>query len=82
MQNTGRPFFRKKPAATSVPDDYAYPPPKWKFTNITDAQIHRSIKKMKPYKATVVSTGVVVDAAHVNIPSKKKVENEIENSIY
>jgi len=49
-------FFPKKPATTSVPDGYVYPPPKWNFKNITDAQIHRSIRKMKPYKATMQGT--------------------------
>jgi hypothetical protein len=43
-------FFPKKPMATSVPDNYEYPPPKWKFTNVTDAQIYCLIRKMKPYK--------------------------------
>jgi len=31
--------------------NYQYPPPRWKFENIMDEQIHHAIKKLKPYKA-------------------------------
>jgi hypothetical protein len=49
-------FFPAQPAESSVPPNPEYPPPKWEFQNITDEQIHRSIRKMKPYKATCSST--------------------------
>jgi len=64
-------FFPKKPMATSVPDDYEYPPPKWKFTNITNAQIYRSIRKMKPYKATMrgtVPNSFLINMSNILVP--------------
>jgi Reverse transcriptase (RNA-dependent DNA polymerase) len=45
-------FPAPNPATPPVPSYYHYPPPCWTFMNITDEQIHRAIKKMKPYKAT------------------------------
>jgi len=44
------------PDTTGILQDFQYPAPWWTFTNITDEQIHRVIKKMKPYKATVRAT--------------------------
>jgi hypothetical protein len=38
-------FPPPNPATTTVPQDFQYPPPRWTFTNITDEQIHRAIKK-------------------------------------
>lgn len=49
-------FFPTRPAVSSVPPNPKYPPPKWEFQNITNEQIDRSIKKMKPYKATCSGT--------------------------
>jgi len=45
---------RKWATLTTDPilQDYQYPPPQWKFKNITDEQIHRAIKKLKLYKAS------------------------------
>ena len=44
------------PPANPITDptlqNYQYPPPRWKFENISDEQIHRAIKKLKPYKAS------------------------------
>ncbi|KJA18163.1 hypothetical protein HYPSUDRAFT_145421 [Hypholoma sublateritium FD-334 SS-4] len=45
-------FFPNKPVESAVPENPAYPPPRWAHSDITDAQIHRALKKMKPYKAT------------------------------
>ncbi|KAF8238267.1 hypothetical protein L208DRAFT_1243233, partial [Tricholoma matsutake] len=40
------------PSFTPLPQDHQYLAPCWTYTNITDEQLHRAIKKMKPYKAT------------------------------
>lgn len=45
-------FLTANPDLGTIPADHQYPPPRWKFTNITDNQIHRAINKLKPYKAT------------------------------
>ena len=45
-------FPPPNPDLPPVPQDFQYPPPRWDFKNITDEQIHRAIKKMKPYKAS------------------------------
>jgi hypothetical protein len=44
-------FPPRNPSTTPVLQDFQYPPPRWKFQNILDDQIHCMIKKMKPYKA-------------------------------
>jgi len=44
------------PDTMAIPQDFQYPAPWWTFMNITDEQIHRAIKKMKPYKATKSGT--------------------------
>jgi ribonuclease HI len=49
-------FFPKKPDVSTVPLDFAYPEPAWEYQPITEAVLHRVIKKMKPYKATRSST--------------------------
>ena len=49
-------FFPPKPATSSVPPDPQYPPPAWEFVNIDEEQIHRAIRKMKPYKGTRTGT--------------------------
>jgi len=43
-------------AITPIPEDATYPPPCWKFKNITDEQFHRAIKKMKLHKASKKDT--------------------------
>ncbi|KDR65911.1 hypothetical protein GALMADRAFT_81367, partial [Galerina marginata CBS 339.88] len=48
-----------------------YPPPKWEFEPVTDEQIHRAIRKMKPYKATrsgTVPNSVFTHARELLIP--------------
>jgi hypothetical protein len=46
-------FLPPNPTTPPVPPNAQYPPPpRWTFSNITNEQIHRAIKKMKPYKAT------------------------------
>jgi len=57
-------FFPKKPEVSSVPIDPVYPTVKWRFEHITDEQIHRAIRRMKPWKAT--KPGTVPNAVFVN----------------
>lgn len=49
-------FFPEKPAQGEDVQETLYPAPAWTFANITDDQIHRAIRKMKPYKATRTGT--------------------------
>ena len=57
-------FPPPNPNTTAVPDNFHYPAPRWTFMNITDEQIHRAIKKMKPYKAT--RSGTVPNSVFIN----------------
>jgi hypothetical protein len=64
-------FPPANPALTPPPDDYRYPPPRWKFQNITDEQIHRAIMKMKPFKASrsgTVPNSVLIYAREDLVP--------------
>lgn len=45
-------FFKKPPLHPEVPEDFDYPPEVEAFTNITEQQVDRNIRKLKPYKAT------------------------------
>ena len=45
-------FFPPPPTSTNVPNDPDYPAPAWKFKSITDEQVERTFKNMKPDKAT------------------------------
>jgi ribonuclease HI len=45
-------FFFPPPQDDGIAPDYEYPPPCTAFQNITDEQIHRAIKRLKPYKGT------------------------------
>ena len=45
-------FFPPKPNISTVDPDFEYPVLARDFMGITDKQIHRTIQKMKPYKAT------------------------------
>ncbi len=49
-------FFPPKPATSAVPANVLYPPPAWEFRLITDKQIERAYKRMKPLKATKPGT--------------------------
>ncbi|SJL06791.1 uncharacterized protein ARMOST_10133 [Armillaria ostoyae] len=49
-------FFPPKPPISAVPDDPCYPPPAWEFRLITDEQIERAYRRMKPLKATKPGT--------------------------
>jgi ribonuclease HI len=40
------------PDLETVPQDFRYPPTRWTFKNITDDQIHRAIKRLKPFKVS------------------------------
>jgi hypothetical protein len=44
-------FFPKR-TAPPVPVQNPYPEAKWEYSSITDEQIHRAIRRMKPWKAT------------------------------
>ena len=64
-------FFPPKPAISSVPENAQYPRPHWKFQNITDEQIHRTIRKLKPYKATRRGTApnsVIINTREIIVP--------------
>ena len=64
-------FPPRNPSTTPIPQDFQYPPPRWKFQNILDDQIHRAIKKMKPYKATKngsVPNSVLIHAREDLVP--------------
>ena len=45
-------FFFPPPQDDGIDPDYQYPPPCAAFDNITDQQIHRAIKRLKPHKGT------------------------------
>jgi hypothetical protein len=45
-------FFFSPPDNDDIDPFFNYPPPCSTFQNVTDAQIHRAIKRLKPYKAT------------------------------
>ncbi len=49
-------FFPPKPAMMVAPPDMQYPPPAWEFCLITNGQIERTFKRMKPLKATKPGT--------------------------
>ena len=49
-------FFPKKPATSTVPPDCEYPDPAWRYQEVTEESIHRIIRKMQPYKATMSGT--------------------------
>jgi len=64
-------FPAPNPAITPIPEDVTYPPPRWNFENITDEQIHRAIKKMKPYKVSkkdTVPNSVLIHAKDDLVP--------------
>ena len=45
-------FFFAPPPVNDIDPHYDYPPPCTTFQNVTDAQIHRAIKRLKPFKGT------------------------------
>jgi hypothetical protein len=45
-------FFPLKPVVSAMPEDFNYPAPKWKYEAVTDEQVDRAIRKMKPQKGT------------------------------
>jgi ribonuclease HI len=45
-------FFFSPPSHDDIDPLYDYPPPCTTFQNVTDAQIHRAIKRLKPFKGT------------------------------
>jgi hypothetical protein len=64
-------FPLPNPTTMPVPEDYQYPPPQWTFTNVMDEQIHRAIKKMKPYKASrsgTIPNSVLIHAREELVP--------------
>jgi hypothetical protein len=64
-------FFPPKMASSSVPANTVYPAPAWVYEPITDALVHRVIRKMKPFKATKDGTNpncVFVYNAHLLVP--------------
>jgi hypothetical protein len=45
-------FFPPGPEESSAPEDYEYQAPKWQYAPVTDEQIGRAIRKLKPKKGT------------------------------
>jgi hypothetical protein len=45
-------FFPQRPEEDMTPPNAEYPPAKWTYKPVTDEQIDRAIRKMKPYKGT------------------------------
>lgn len=45
-------FFRKPPDHPEIPENFDYPPEVEEFSNITEQQVDRNIRKLSPYKAT------------------------------
>jgi hypothetical protein len=64
-------FFYPPPDETDIDPDFDYPPPKFQFRHISDAQILRAIKKLKPYKAPGpdgISNSVFTHCADMLVP--------------
>src|ERR1700690_2196549 len=45
-------FFPPRPAVSSAPTDFDYPVAKWVHAPITDEQIDRAIRRLRPFKGT------------------------------
>ena len=56
-------FFPRRTAPAVPAQEEPYPQAKWEYTPTTDEQIHRAIRRMKPWKAT--RTGTVPNAVFV-----------------
>jgi hypothetical protein len=49
-------FFPPKPAVSSAPTDAAYQDAKWEHEPVTNEQIDRAIRRLKPKKSTMTDT--------------------------
>jgi ribonuclease HI/endonuclease/exonuclease/phosphatase family metal-dependent hydrolase len=64
-------FFPEKPLVSAVPEDYVYPPPKWKHETVTDEQIEAAIRKLRPKKASKpgsIPNAVLIHAGELVVP--------------
>ena len=64
-------FFPKRTAPPVPEQRDPYPQAKWEYTHTTDEQIHRAIRRMKPWKATRTETipnAVFVYARELLVP--------------
>ena len=64
-------FFYAPPADPGVDPDYQYPPPKFRFKHVSDAQIDRAIRRLNPYKApgmSGISNSVLTHARSLLVP--------------
>ena len=64
-------FFYPPLENPGIDPDVTYPPPKFRFRRISDEQIHRAIKKLKPYKALGpdgISNSVFTHCANLLVP--------------
>ena len=64
-------FFPVRTAPPAPAPIEQYPPAKWDYEPVTDEQIHRAVKKMKPWKATRSGTtpnSVFVHARELLVP--------------
>ena len=64
-------FFPKRTAPLIVPTIYDFVQAKWEYTPTTDKQIHRAIKRMKPWKATwsgTIPNAVFIHARDILVP--------------
>jgi ribonuclease HI len=49
-------FFPEKPLVPAIPIDYEYPEPRWEHKAVSNEQIHRAIRHLKPKKASKPGT--------------------------
>jgi hypothetical protein len=57
-------FFPSRTAPPAPVPMEPYPPAKWEYEPVKDEQIHRAIRKMKPWKAT--RSGTVPNSVFVH----------------
>lgn len=66
-------FLPQDNEATQMFDDYTYPPPKFEYQPITNAQLARAIRRLQPYKAPGadnIPNAVLVQAADLVVLSR------------
>ncbi|KAJ7117901.1 hypothetical protein C8R43DRAFT_831001, partial [Mycena crocata] len=80
-----REFFPPKMAISAVPPNPVYPPPAWKWEPVSDALLHRAIRRMKPYKATYPGSTpncVYINNANVLVPHLGPIYRSIDTLGY
>ncbi|KAJ7156851.1 hypothetical protein C8R43DRAFT_883481, partial [Mycena crocata] len=80
-----REFFPPKMVVSAVPSNPVYPPPAWKWEPVSDGLLHRSIRRMKPYKATYPGSTpncVFTNNANVLVPLLGPIYRSIDTLAY